>query len=137
LKTPRRGLRFFALLCLLAAAFPAAAQPGVLRGLDGPDLRPADLAQGTTVLVVWASWSPRCRDIVERVNALDRRWSSKARIVAVAFNEDRAEVERFLAGRRLGARVVLDADGAFAKKHAITWLPGLVVVKDGDAAYAG
>jgi thiol-disulfide isomerase/thioredoxin len=122
---------------LLSTGLPAAAQSGVLRGLDGRDLRPADLAQGTTVLVLWASRSPRCRDIAERISALERRWGGGAQVVAVAFNEDRVEVEKFLAGKRLGARVVLDADGAFAKKHAITWLPGLVVIKSGETAYAG
>ena len=89
------------------------------------------------MLVLWASWSPRCRDIVERVNTLEGRWGGRARVVAVAFNEDRGDVERFLAGKPLRSRVVLDGDGAFAKKHAITWLPGLVVLKGGETAYAG
>lgn len=129
-----------ALACLVLAAgptAPAAAQPLELAGLRGDSLRTADLAQGTTVLVVWAGWSPRCRDIVERVNALAGKWGGKARVVAINFEEDRHQVEQFLAGKSLRVPVYLDSDGGFSKKNAITSLPGLVVMRDGKAAYAG
>ena len=33
----------------------------------------AELEQGPAIVVVWASWSPRCRDVVPRVNAA---WST-------------------------------------------------------------
>ena len=60
-----------ALALVLALAGPGPAQQDVrLPGLRGGQLTGADLGKGATVLVVWASWSPRCRDIVERVNAL-------------------------------------------------------------------
>lgn len=125
-----------AVLAVLAAV-PISAQAIDLQGLDGGALRQGDLAQGKTVLVVWASWSPRCRDIVERVNAMASRWGGQARVVAVSFQEDRGDVRQFLAGKSLKAPVFLDADGAFSKKNAITSLPGLVVVIDGQSAYAG
>lgn len=118
-------------------AVPVTAQGPDLQGLEGGALRQGDLAQGRTVLVVWASWSPRCRDIVARVNALTNRWSGRARVVAVSFQEDRGDVRQFLAGKSLKAPVYLDVDGSFSKKNAITSLPGLVVVVDGQSVYAG
>jgi thiol-disulfide isomerase/thioredoxin len=105
--------------------------------LDGTRLVDADLGRGTTVVVVWASWSPRSRDIAERVAALASRWGRRARIATVDFQEDRQAVEHFLAGKSLGAPVCLDPDGAFSRKYNVATLPGLVVIKDGQVAHRG
>jgi thiol-disulfide isomerase/thioredoxin len=128
----------FLLACALLAA-PAVAQgDGLpLSGLSGEQLGRSDLERGKNVLVVWASWSPRCRDIVPRVNDLVGRWSGSARVVTVDFQEDRDAVSRFLGGAGLQAPVFLDSDGAFSKKHAVTTLPGLLVFVDGRVAYSG
>jgi thiol-disulfide isomerase/thioredoxin len=122
---------------LAAAAVPAQAQGALLQGLRGERLAEADLAQGATIFVVWASWSPHSRDIVDRVNPIVQRWSGKARVVTVNFQEDRQAVEGFLAGKNLGAPVYLDADGAFSKKYAVATLPGLLIIKDGRVVYKG
>lgn len=128
-------------LALLALLPPsnASAQGDAFRlpGYQGGELTTADLDRGATVLVVWASWSPRCRDIVEKVNALTAAWSGRARVVTVNFQEDRAAVDAFLNGKGLSAPVFLDADGAFARRHAVTTLPGLLVFVEGRAAYSG
>ena len=129
---------FAALVLLLAAPRVAPAQGDVrLPGLDGGQLTSADLGRGATVIVVWASWSPRCRDIVERANALAARWGSRARVVTVDFQEEPAAVRAFLAGKKLAVPVYLDRDGDFSKAHAVTTLPGLVVFRDGAARYEG
>jgi mycothiol system anti-sigma-R factor len=123
-------------LALLSAP-PAAAQDLTLTGLNGETLREADLDRGAVVVVVWASWSPRGRDVVARVNQLASRWGGSARVITVNFQEDRQTVEGFLAGKNLRVPVYLDPDGRFAKKNAVTNLPGLLVVKDGRTAFRG
>lgn len=137
----RARTAFAAVLCcagLLLAGGAARAQDDVrLPGLRGGQLTSADLAQGTTLVVVWASWSPRCRDIVERVGALASGWSGRARVVTVDFQEEPADIERFLAGKSLAAPVYLDRDGEFSKAHAVATLPGLIVFRDGQARYQG
>ena len=121
-----------------AMVLAAGLTPGFrLAGLGGGELTSADLAKGKTLIVVWASWSPRCRDIVERVNALDARWKGSARVVTVNFQEDPATIQAFLKGKGLVAPVYLDGDGEFSKALAVTSLPGLVVVRDGDVRYQG
>lgn len=139
--TNARLSRLFLLLALAALAVGVAtladAQEVRLRGLGGEELRDADLAQGTTIIVVWASWSPRGRDVVDRVNALAGRWGRQARVITVNFQEDRPTVEGFLAGKGLGSPVFLDTDGAFAKRYAVTNLPGLLVIQNGDVAFRG
>jgi thiol-disulfide isomerase/thioredoxin len=125
-----------AALCCPASSF---AQEEALRlpGYQGGALTNADLDRGTTILVLWASWSPRCRDIAEKVSALAGRWSDRARVVTVNFQEDSAAVDAFLVGKSMGAPVFFDADGAFARKHAVTTLPGLLVFVDGRSVFSG
>jgi len=125
-----------ALLLLPLLAAPAEAQ-GALRGLGGETLSEASLSRGTTIIVVWASWSPRGKDITDRVNRIAGRWGSDARVVTVNFQEDRATVEGFLRGKNLRVPVFLDLDGSFSKKNAVTNLPGLLVIKDGNTAFRG
>lgn len=129
------------LLAVLALALflsgSAAAQDVRLSCIRGETLSEADLTKGVTIIVVWASWSPRSRDIVERVNPLAAQWNGRARVLTVNFQEDRSAVDGFLAGKSLSAPVCLDADGSFSKKYNVATLPGLLVVKDGQVAYRG
>lgn len=129
----------FTVLMALLAGLPGLvqAQAVSLTCLGGGRLSDADLSRGATIVVIWASWSPRSRDIAERVGPLASKWGGQARFVTVNFQEDRATVERFLAGKSLGAPICLDPEGAFSKKHNIATLPGLLVVKDGQVAYRG
>ncbi len=116
---------------------PAAAQGVALQGLGGERLSEADLSQGSTIVVVWASWSPRSRDIVGRVNSLVDKWGGKARVVTVNFQDERSNVERFLTGKGLNAPVFLDLEGTFSKKYAVATLPGLLIVKNGRVVFSG
>jgi thiol-disulfide isomerase/thioredoxin len=125
------------IIAIVALPSPARADDLNLSCLGGERLSDAELARGATVVVIWASWSPRSRDIAERVSALAGRWGGRARVMAVSFQEDRAVVERFVAGKRFGAPVCLDPDGAFSRKYNVASLPGLVVVRDGQVAYHG
>lgn len=126
-----------ALLVAAALALPASGQDLRLRGLGNEQLSEADLAQGTTILVVWASWSPRSRDVAPRVNSLAQRWGGRARVATVNFQEQRQQVEGFVSGKGLSVPVFLDPDGAFSKKYGVVNLPGLLVFKDGQVVYRG
>ena len=130
-----------ALLLLTAVLVPASghaqARPFTLEGLRGGALGPADFAQGVVIVVVWASWSPHCRNIVPQVDAIVATGGSQAKVIMVNFQEDRVDAEAFLAGGRPAAAVYLDQSGAFSKAHSVTNLPGLVIFKDGAIAFSG
>jgi thiol-disulfide isomerase/thioredoxin len=132
---PRTFLRAFAMLALLAG--PAAAQEVHLQGLRGERLGDGDLAKGTTIVILWTSWSPHSRDIVARVNPLSQRWGGKARVVTVNFEEERGAVERFLAGKGFDVPAFLDSDGVFARRYSVATLPGLLIIRDGQVVYKG
>jgi thiol-disulfide isomerase/thioredoxin len=131
-----------AILLLLAfhgfgAVAAEAQQGGSLPGLGGGQLSPAELAQGTQIVVVWASWSPRCRDISPRVNDLVQKMSGLGRVVTVNFQEEAAAIEEFVRQNPLRAPIYLDRDGEFSKGHAVTTLPGLIVIRKGEVLFQG
>lgn len=133
------GFRALLLAALLAGAGCAAqAQQGsALPGLGGGQLSAADLAQGTQIVVVWASWSPRCRDIAPRVNEIARTFASQGRVITVNFQEESRAVEEFVREHPFDAPIYLDRDGEFSKGHAVTALPGLIVLRKGEVVFQG
>jgi thiol-disulfide isomerase/thioredoxin len=142
MRTGSSALRWVPLgvaLVVMVATGAAMAQnrDAALPGLDGSNLSEADLEQGTTIIVVWASWSPRSRDIVERVNQIEAEWGQRARVVTIDFQEDRATIEAFLAGKNLVVPVYMDSKGVFSKKHAVTTLPGILIYSEGQLAHRG
>lgn len=108
-----------------------------LVGLRGGEITENDVATGRHYLVVWASWSPRCRDILERTEQLAQREGARSRVVLVSFQETREEVERFLGERKVAVPVYLDSEGSFARAFRIATLPGLVVIADGQIRHQG
>ncbi len=133
----RRALTLVALTLLLV--LPAAAQRGAdrLPGLDGGALTQAQLSQGDSIVVFWAGWSPKCRNIAAQLNRLHGQWNGKADVISVNFQEDEADIREFLSGKDLRTPVYLDSRGGFSRKYAVTDLPGLVIFKDGEVAYQG
>lgn len=137
---PSRVIAGLAVLGMLTlGAQPAISQGGAVRltGMDGRQLSEETLESGVSIVVIWTSWSPRCRDIVRRVNAIEESWGKQARIVTVNFQEERAAIESFLSADPMSTPVFMDGNGAYSKKHAVTTLPGLVIYKDGKVAYHG
>ncbi len=108
-----------------------------LDGLREGSFNESELKTGKTILIFWASWSPKCRDIVDRVNAIADQWSAPTRLITVDFQENAADIERFLEGKALAAPVYLDRSGAFAKKYGVATLPSLVLLEDGKEVYKG
>ena len=116
---------------------PVSAQEKGLPGLAGDRLSERDLAEGATIVVVWASWSPRSRDLGERLAAIDKRWGKRARVISVNFQETPDKARAFVEGQKLRVPVYLDRDANFAKRHAVTSLPFLLVLVDGKTGFAG
>lgn len=121
-----------ALTGALSCARQATAQEITLPGLSGGQLRESDLRRGNVVAVVWASWPPRCRDVVDKLNAIESRWGSQARVVSINYQESRGDVERFLAGKNLRVPVYLDTEGELSKKYSKPNLPVLLVFRGGE-----
>lgn len=139
-RTTDRTIRALSLCAaLLMAALPLAvrAQSESLPGLEGGRLTQAELAEGDTIIVVWASWSPRSRALGERMAAISERWGKSARVITVNFQEEPETARAFAKRQKLQVPVYLDKDAVFAKRFAVTSLPFLIVLDDGETDFAG
>ena len=108
-----------------------------LPGLDREPLTAADLERGATLIVVWASWSPRCRNIGDQIDRLAKTWSDRARVASVVFQEPAEKIREVVAATGPQAPVYLDLSGDFSKQHAVTTLPMLLIFRDGALAFRG
>lgn len=128
----RAFLSLMVALSIAAAGVPAVAQEEItLPALQGPALKSSQLGNGTHILVFFASWSPRCRTVVEQGESLAGRFGQRARVALVDFQEEPEAVREFLSDHSTRLPVYLDRDGELAKRYAVTSLPHLVVLRDG------
>lgn len=126
------------LLSIFILAPSASPQPGAsLPGVSGGELRVDGLESADAVVVIWASWSPRCRDVDRTINEINSRWSGRSRVVSISFQEEAAPVRAFLAERRIDVPTYLDSAGSFSKRHGVTTLPSLLVLSRGRVAFRG
>lgn len=128
---------------MLVASPTVAIERFSLPGMAGGTLSESVLDRGDTLLVVWASWSPRCHDVAERLRELRNRWQHQARLASVVFQEEPETIRRFLAlGEGLAADhglppIYFDTTGSFAKQQDVATLPTLLVIRDGEVLFRG
>jgi thiol-disulfide isomerase/thioredoxin len=124
-------------LTLALAATAAGAQGDRLACSGGEQISASELRQGNTLVIFWASWSPKSRGIFERINAAAGRWEGRVRVVAVNYQEDPQEARRFLGGRALKVPVCFDVDGSFSQGYDVATLPEFILLRDGAVAVRG
>lgn len=130
------ALAWIAAALVVAGGTASAVEIAGLKHLDGTPVV-AEEVSPDALFIVFSTWSPKCRDIVERANQVEADWGEHARVFLVNFQEDADTVNEFLARSDLDVEVLLDPDAGFSKKHKITYLPSLLAVKDGAAAFRG
>ncbi len=110
-------------------------QPGLTHGqslpgftleqLAGGSLSFPDELQGKVVAIrFWADWCPFCKTEMRDIEPIYQRYRERGLVIlALNVRQDRATAERFI--RRLGIsyKVLLDADGAVARRYGVSGLP--------------
>lgn len=136
----RRALVLLGLLAsACAGARPAARGPSPLVGrpaevvaedLSGRQVRVADAAGKVRVIDFWASWCDPCREQLPALDRLAREHGpSGLEVYGVAFDEDRAMVEAFLAHTPVSFPVLWDRGGEqLSARFEITRLPTTLLV---------
>lgn len=129
-------------LVLLLGPVAAAAQGGPALGAPAPDITlPTHDGKSLTlsklegkrgaVLVFFATWCPACMAEVPQVKRFVEASRDKGVLVyGVNIKQSAAVVKRFVADKKVNYRILLDQDGAAARKYNVRGIP-LVVGVDG------
>lgn len=110
----------------------AAAPDFTLRTLDGPNLRLQE-QRGQVVLVnFWATWCGPCQKEIPNIKRnYDKYHEQGFEVVGVNLDQQRADLDRFVAVQPLPWSTVVDAD-AFAEKCGVESIPFVVLIgRDG------
>jgi peroxiredoxin len=129
---------------------PLVGQPApgfTLTLLDGSRFSLADAQGQIVVLNFWASWCPPCKDELPALQAVweahqpteDTRTPDKhdgVRFIGIAYQEERASVQRTIEEFGITYPVGLDVQERVAKRYGITGIPEtFIVAPDGRIAY--
>ncbi len=129
-----------ALLALAACAVPrplprAASRIGqpielVAKDLQGREVDVAADAGVVRVVDFWATWCEPCREQLPALERMRRELGPRGlSVYAVSFDEDPAQIPRFLEGTPVGFRVLWDRGGAaWAARYDLYRLPTTLVV---------
>jgi thiol-disulfide isomerase/thioredoxin len=103
---------------------PAPAPDFALPGLDGKTVRLGDLRGRVIFLNFWATWCPPCREEMPAMQALAADLEKEGLVVLAVNYEESAEVaEAFVRETGLTLPVLLDGDGAVARRYRVPGLP--------------
>jgi peroxiredoxin len=102
------------------------AAPGFeLKRLGGGTLAfPADLDGRVVAVRFWADWCPFCEEEMRDIEPLYRRYRDRGLVVlAVNVRQDPETAARFIERLGLSYQVVLDREGAVARRYGVIGLP--------------
>jgi peroxiredoxin len=85
---------------------------------------PGDLAGKVVAVRFWADWCPFCAEEMKDIEPLYRRYRDKGLVVvAVNVRQDPETASRFIERLGLSYQVVLDREGAVARRYGVIGLP--------------
>lgn len=127
-KTQLEGLGF------RVFANPPQAEEFVLQTLDRGELRLSEFEGKVVLMNFWATWCPPC---IEEMPSMQRLYESLPReqfeILAINMQEDRETVQRFISEHNFEYPILLDYEGAVARRYAVRGLPtSYVIAPDGS-----
>jgi DsbE subfamily thiol:disulfide oxidoreductase len=104
-----------------------------LKGLDGNDVKLADLKGQVVLLDFWATWCGPCRASLPHLDEIYQELKDKGlKAYAIDLRENEGPVKSFVENTKLGIPVLLDSDGKVAKSFGVGGIPQTVVIgKDG------
>lgn len=122
--------------CALPRSLPrAASRIGqrlelVARDLQGNEVDVAAEAGAVRVVDFWATWCEPCREQLPALERMRRELGPRGlSIYAVSFDEDSAQIPRFLEATPVGFRVLWDRGGdAWAARYDLYRLPTTLLV---------
>jgi len=101
--------------------------PFVLDSLDGSQVTVGQPGK-ITVINFWATWCPPCVEEMPGLESFAQANQQKVDFYAVNLQESNGKINDFMSKNKYTMIVLLDKDGAIAKKFQVTAIPTTIIV---------
>jgi peroxiredoxin len=111
----------------------------LLTGLDGKQLKLADLHGQPAVLIFWTAWCPVCKEEAPHFNQLAATYEPQGvRVVGINIQDSPARTEGGVREFGIQYRVVRDADASVTHRYKVTGTPTIIFLdRKGIVRYFG
>lgn len=109
------------------AAVGNAAPDFQLSGLNGSQLKLADLHGQPAVLIFWTAWCPVCKEEAPHLNALASKYEPQGvRVIGINIQDSPARTEGGVNEFGIKYRVVRDPDASVTRRYKVTGTPTII-----------
>lgn len=110
-----------------------------LAGLDGAQLKLADLHGQPAVLIFWTAWCPVCKEEAPHFNQLAAMYEPQGvRVVGINIQDSPARTEGGVKEFGIKYRIVRDADASVTRRYKVAGTPTIIFLdRNGVVRYFG
>lgn len=132
----RKFILFLLLLCFCAPVFAEEEDFYTLN--DKPIFYQEMISQPKTILFVWATWCPSCRNQLKWL-AQEQELFNNINIWYISSGESKSTLERFANSQKLDQRIreriIVDTNNIIAEKFSISAIPTFILFKNSEPTY--
>lgn len=110
-----------------------------LAGLNGEQLKLADLHGQPAVLIFWTAWCPVCKEEAPRFNKLALQYAPRGvLVVGINIQDSLARTENGVKEFGIQYRIVRDPDASVTRRYKVAGTPTIIFLdRDGVVRYFG
>lgn len=101
--------------------------PFTLKSLDGSQVTVGQSGK-ITVINFWATWCPPCQEEMPELEVFAHKNQQKVDFYAVNLQESNGTISDFMNKNKYTMPILLDQDGAVAKRFQVTAIPTTIIV---------